>query len=164
MKKLLICLMLTLFSTGSMASSAIVDYEDIANTLSLSKEQTDQLNKDLSKMSEEEQKNLTVCKSLGGGAIATIEKVLCTDTNNNKYKISFKGFGPSFYVKLGLMYVTCKHPLSVGKFRAWEMGLNTGIGSFTMRFKNNESSFKIKGATLGLGMALSFGQAIVEEI
>ena len=163
MKKLLISVSFILASFATQASTIIVDQQDIINTLNLSPKQSLQLNEDLLKMSEEEQKHLTVCTSIGGGAIATIEKVVCTTPENIKYNISFKGFGPSFYVKMGLMYVTCKHPLRTGTFKAWEMGLNTGLGSFSMHFKNDESSFKIKGATLGVGMAVSLGHATVEE-
>jgi hypothetical protein len=64
MKKLLISISFILASFATQASTIIVDQQDIINTLNLSPKQSLQLNEDLLKMTEEEQKHLTVCTSI----------------------------------------------------------------------------------------------------
>lgn len=137
---------------------------DMIDALYLNEEQAQVLQEDLSNMTTEQRRDLTVCGSVGGGVILSIDIFRCHDVNNNDYLMTFKGFGLSAYAKAGIVYIHSKRPILPGFYRAHEFGFHTGFGGYAIKFKNNQTKFTIRGLTYGIGLEAAFGKAEVKVL
>lgn len=155
--------LLLLLSLSSFAQAQINE-EEFINALELNETEALAFREEVSQLSIDDQRQLTVCGSLGGGVVMAVDIFRCHDVQNNDYIITFKGFGLSLYAKAGIVYIHSKHPILPGFYRAHEVGLHAGFGGYSIKLKNKETHFTIRGMTYGVGMALSFGKAIVKVL
>lgn len=145
-------------------SKAEFNEEEFITALEMNEDQATNFHQEISQLSPKLKRELTVCGSAGGGVIVSYDFFRCHDVNNNDYLITFKGFGLSLYAKAGLVYIHSKRPIFPGVYRAHEAGIHTGIGGYSIKLKNKQTHFTIRGLTYGIGMSLSFGKALVKVL
>lgn len=138
--------------------------DEFISALEMTDAEAESFHQELSKMSEQDRRELTVCGSVGGGVIIAYDVFRCHDVNNNDYLMTFKGYGANFYAKTGIVYIHSKRPVLAGIYRAHEFGIHTGFGGFSIKFKNSQTKFTIRGLTYGIGLELAFGHAEVKVL
>lgn len=141
-----------------------ISAEEFISALEMTDAEAESFNEEISKMSANDRRELTVCGSIGGGVILSVDIFRCHDVNNNDYLMTFKGFGLSFYAKAGIVYIHSKRPILPGFYRAHEAGIHTGVGGYAIKFKNKQTKFTIRGLTYGIGLELAFGKAEVKVL
>lgn len=158
----LVFIIFSLISTSLFARE--FNEQEFINKLQMNNEQITAFQEILNEVPEESRRDLTVCGSVGGGVILSIDIFRCHDVNNNDYLITFKGYGLSAYAKAGIVYIHSKRPILPGFYRAHEAGFHTGFGGYAIKLKNKQTKFTIRGLTYGIGLQLVRGKAEVKVL